>query len=204
MPTSFGGGPDRIDTMPAMPADPWGSNRGDPSTYNQWADITPTTYQQYIDKFRAGQSNVNNPLAAWLTSGASPLSEHEWTAQNAQSVASPNTWGGGDTAASDAAHAARVAAALGPLSQLQSAGPNPAPANVMQAGTPTFGGGQSQPQPQFQAQPQPFQWNPQQGGGFNTPVLDSLYQGQQQRMASQAPTFNFQAKPGALTRVTEG
>jgi len=127
--------------------------------------------------------------------------------QNAQSVASPNTWGGGDTAASDAAHAARVAAALGPLSQLQSARPNPAPANVMQAGTPTFGGGQSQPQPQFQAQPQqpPFRRDQQQGGGqFNTPVLDALYQGQQQRMASQAPTFNFQAKPGALTRVTEG
>jgi len=61
------------------------------------------------------------------------------------------------------------------------------------------------------AQPSPFQ--PQPAPAFNTPMLDALYRGQQQRMTSPAPSFNFQSKPaetpafksggpvGALSRV---
>lgn len=39
---------------------------------------------------------------------------------------------------------------------------------------------------------------------FNTPMLDALYNAQQQRMTNPAPSFNFQAKPGALTQAIEG
>ncbi len=64
--------------------------------------------------------------------------------------------------------------------------------------------GSTTPRP---AQHSPFQ--PQPAQPFHTPMLDALYQGQQQRMTSPAPSFNFQAKPafkdggsvGALSRV---
>lgn len=41
------------------------------------------------------------------------------------------------------------------------------------------------------------------GQRFNTPVLDALYNAQQQRMTTPGPQFNFQAKPGALTQAIE-
>lgn len=86
------------------------ANRGTPSAYNQWSDLQPANYQEYLAKFNAGKGDVNNPLAAWLSAGATPYTEAEYAARNAQATASPNTWGGGDTAASAAAQAARVAA----------------------------------------------------------------------------------------------
>lgn len=47
-------------------------------------------------------------------------------------------------------------------------------------------------------------WGTHPAQTFNTPMLDALYNAQQQRMTSAAPTFNFQAKPGALTQAIEG
>lgn len=182
------------------PADPWGGNRGAASTYNQWADITPTTYQQYVGKMAAAKSD---PTAAWLTSGASPLSEADWLAQNARVATSPHTWGGGDDAASAAAHAARVAAlpqntaqvapTTGPLTVTTRPPTNPT-GPVVQPGQVATGN----------AQYAPMNWGQPAAQSFNTPVLDALYSSQQQRMTSAAPNFNFQAKPGALTQAVEG
>ena len=39
---------------------------------------------------------------------------------------------------------------------------------------------------------------------YNTPMLNALYNAQQQRMTTPAPRFNFQATPGALTTVADG
>lgn len=47
-------------------------------------------------------------------------------------------------------------------------------------------------------------WGQPPNQAFNTPMLDALYNAQQQRMTSPAPSFNFQAKPGALTQAIEG
>lgn len=86
------------------------ANRGAPSVYNQWSDMPANTYAAYVAKMNAAKGNASDPLAAWLTAGSSPMSEQDWNAQQARAAASPNTWGGGDTAASAAAQAARTAA----------------------------------------------------------------------------------------------
>jgi hypothetical protein len=44
-------------------------------------------------------------------------------------------------------------------------------------------------------------WGTQPAQQFNTPMLDALYNAQQQRMTTPAPQFNFQDKPGALTQA---
>lgn len=66
--------------------------------------------------------------------------------------------------------------------------------------------GSASPRPAY---PAPFQQPAV--PAYHTPMLDALYQGQQQRMTSPAPSFNFQAQPpaalkdggsvGALSRV---
>ena len=94
------------------------SNRIDPSAYNLWADIAPTNYDQYVAKIDAGSGDVNNPLANWLSAGATPYTEAEYNAQNARAVADSAaglTLGGGDTAESRSAQAAREAALIAPV-----------------------------------------------------------------------------------------
>jgi hypothetical protein len=73
----------------------------------------------------------------------------------------------------------------------------------VQPGTGYGGGNYPTPYPAGPAAPAPSQ--------FNTPVLDALYNAQQQRMTSPAPSFNFQQHlkrggpvVGALTRVIRG
>ena len=50
-------------------------------------------------------------------------------------------------------------------------------------------------------QSQPMSWGTQPAQQFNTPMLDALYNAQQQRMTTPAPQFDFQDKPGALTQA---
>ena len=188
-----------------------GSNRGTGSVYNHWTDMPTDTYQQYETKMASAS---NDPLSAWLNAGATTLTQPQFEQQQQVAASSPNSWGGGDTPASQAAHDARVAAIAVPAVT-----PMPAPPPVDYISS-LSGWGPARPQgPLTQAGLyQPGQtagtggiansqftgWSQPQAGAFNTPVLDALYRGQQQRMTTPAPQFNFQDKPGALTQAIKG
>lgn len=67
------------------------------STYETWASMSTETYAQYVTKMQAAKSD---PTAAWLAGGASPLTESDWTAQNARAGADKARgvmFGGGDS-----------------------------------------------------------------------------------------------------------
>ena len=90
---------------------------------------------------------------------------------------------------------------FGPAASGTTFGPLTSAAGVIQPGQ-TVGQATAQQNP-------PMNWGgaAQQQPAFNTPVLDALYQSQQQRMTAPAPTFNFQATAptaGALTQAIQG
>lgn len=115
----------------------------------------------------------------WVTYDSS--GQHTDTGQSASTT--PNPW-----------------ALAPPTMAAPQAGPLTTAAGVVQPGQST---GQAQQQPQMS-------WgggSQQQQPAFNTPVLNALYQSQQQRMTAPAPTFNFQATApnvGALTQAIQG
>lgn len=193
-----------------------GTGAGVGSWSNNLSWMPTDNYANYAAKYNA-QSKSGDPTWAWMNGGNAMLTQDQWNAQNTNAAAEKArgvTFGGGSTPASEATAAATAAAyaaahplgaagtanpgsqvnGTGALTQVQPWVNNYQPGNVMQPGQ-SVGGGAIH-------QAQPFNWGaqqPQQGGQFNTPVLDALYQGQQQRMTSQAPSFNFQAKPAATT-----
>ena len=187
-----------------------GSNRGTGSVYNHWTDMPTDTYQQYETKMASAS---NDPLSAWLNAGATTLTQPQFEQQQQVAASSPNSWGGGDTPASQAAHDARVAAIAVPavtpilappidyISSLSGWGPARPQGPLTQAGL--YQPGQTAGTGGI-ANSQFTGWSQPQAGAFNTPVLDALYRGQQQRMTTPAPQFNFQDKPGALTQAIKG
>lgn len=132
-------------------------------------------------------------------------------AADSAAAATPNVVVGGSAPGSTAAqnlNPTRPAApAQGPLTtgggvsvgpaQTAPVGGSPVPPGSV------YGGGQGYPMPPAVGASTPSQ--------FNTPVLDALYNAQQQRMTNPAPQFNFQQHlkrggpvVGALTRVIRG
>ena len=144
-------------------------------------------YQDSLNAFLGLKENPQQPASAPLT------------------TQSPNSWGGGTTigpaASGTTIGPAASGTTFGPAASGTTFGPLTSAAGVIQPGQ-TVGQATAQQNP-------PMNWGgaAQQQPAFNTPVLDALYQSQQQRMTAPAPTFNFQAtapNAGALTQAIQG
>ena len=187
--------------------------------------ITNTYAQTGVDPYAAWDKAMGKPAGSTLA-----VITGDWSkvAQPAAAVApDPNgvVVGGGATSPVDpaaysnhnlpgnpyynASAALQTPNTTGPLTSVPPVvprAPQTTTSNVTQPGA-TYGN----TQPGQGPQPAWGQVQPQQA--FQTPVLDSLYGRQQQAMTSQAPSFNFQQKPGyksggavmgALTKVIKG
>ena len=156
------------------------------SVYNRLNNLAYTGSTGY------GSSDMTNPNTA-ITQGPG----HVW-APHADGGGSWTPYGQTGTSAqggtniSGMSPAASALAAQGPLTSTAGAPGGP---GVYQQGQTAGNAGPAS---------QGMNWGAQPSQSFNTPVLDALYAGQQQRMTTPAPQFNFQAKPGALTQAITG
>lgn len=198
-----------------IPVQDWNNYFTNAGVRDGWQGVT-TVKSAYAKPF-AGQ----DPNASYLNVMGQPVAMSRDPLHDPNAAGVPNP--AADAAAATApgvvvggsAPGTTAAQNLNPIRQAtpaptggMAAGPAqtaPVGGGVVQPGTGYGGGGYPTPYPVSAgpAAPVPSQ--------FNTPVLDALYNAQQQRMTSPAPSFNFQQHlkrggpvVGALTRVIRG
>jgi len=202
-----------------IPVQDWNNYFTNAGVRDGWQGVT-TVKSAYAKPF-AGQ----DPNASYLNVMGVPVAMHRDPLHDPNAAGVPNP-------AADAAAAAAPSVVVGGSAPGTTAAQNMAPirqATPRPASPPTglgvgpgvqapvggstvlpgsvYGSGQGYPQ----GYPQPPAVGASAPSQFNTPVLDALYNAQQQRMTSAAPSFNFQQHlkrggpvVGALTRVIRG
>lgn len=200
-----------------VPVQDWNNYFTNAGVRDGWQGVT-TVKSAYSQPFKGQDPNASylNVMGVPVAMSRDPLHDPNAAgvanvAADAAAAASPNVVVGGSAAGSTAAQnlvpirpaTLAPAAPTGPLTGMGVGVAQPAPVGgtVVQPGT-TYGGGQGYPssQPPAVAVAAP--------AAFPTPMLDALYNAQQQRMTTPAPQFNFQQRLkrggpvlGALTRV---